>query len=117
MAEPLNDQHEGDMTTCDTERIEAGRRDRLRDLGEAIQRREDEERAVHEGQPCDLAALLEEAKRRGFNGFCVLPNFGPMCVATFISREGKILTLETTYSAYATPEGALSALLATSRAK
>lgn len=94
--------------------------DRLAAVDQAIRQREDEERAVHTGNGLDLVALTEEAKRRGFMGPAVIRSGltrGLPYVATFVNRQGQIVPCETTFSEYATPEAALSALLATSRAK
>lgn len=93
---------------------------RLRDLDTALRHREDEERAIHDGQPCDMTALCDEAKRRGFMGPVLIRSGltrGLPYVASFIDRTGCYLPGETTFSEYATPEAALSALLSTSRAK
>lgn len=92
---------------------------RLDQLDRAITAREDEERAVHTGEHFDIRELAVETMRRKYMGYMVLltgdASRGLPFVGAFIDFRGK--TVETTFSEYATPEAALSALLATSRAK
>lgn len=87
--------------------------------GNTIAAIEDEHRAVHTGENFDARELAVETMRRGYIGFTVLltgnAKKGLPYVACFLTRQGRCI--ENTFSEYATPEAALSALLAASRAK
>lgn len=68
-------------------------------------------------EACDLAALALETKRRGYMAFAVLltgsERAGLPYVACFLTKQGR--AIENTFSEYATPDAALSALLSQSR--
>lgn len=92
---------------------------RLDALNTAIEAREAEDRAIHDGEGLDLRTLGVEAMRRGYMGFTVLltgnRSKGLPYVACFLTFQGR--AIENTFSEYATPEAALSALLSQSLAR
>lgn len=87
--------------------------------GNTIAAIEDEHRAIHTGENFDIRELAVETMRRGYIGFTVLltgnTGNGLPFVACFLTRNGRCI--ENTFSEYATPDAALAALLASSRAK